>query len=122
LSCAPQISVTDNAFKIVLPNINYEKKAEGAVPQGLNAVQTGDLSAEEKAFFEALKFSESSSLALQQLRIYEFIKKSEVCSRKDVENFLHISQSTAGKVLTELVISGMVKIIGRGRSSRYMLS
>ncbi|HQL05232.1 MAG TPA: putative DNA binding domain-containing protein [Treponemataceae bacterium] len=122
LSCAPQISVSDNAFKIVLPNVNYEKAEKGAVPQRLKAAQNGDLSAEEKAFFERLKFSESSSFSLQQMKIYEFIKSNEICSRKDIENFMHISQSTAGKVLTELVNSGMVKLIGRGRSSRYMLS
>lgn len=121
LSSAPQIAVTDNAFKIVLPNSNYKKQLDNR--DSVYPADRGvELSAEERTFYERLKFSDSSALALQQIKVYELIKNKEVCTRKDVEELLTISPSSAGKVLTELVNSGMVKTVGKGRSTRYALS
>ncbi len=120
-SCTPQISVADNAFKIVLPNTNY-KKNDDLGKNGEVSLEGTTLSTEEKRYFEELQFSDSALLVSAQIKVYEFIKRKKVCSRKDVEDFLHISQSSAGKVLTELVNSDMVRIVGRGRSSRYVLS
>ncbi len=117
---APQISVTDNAFKIMLPNINYKKEENRAIISLLSA-DNEIFVQKEKEFLEGLKTSSSASLASRQVKVYEFIKDKEVCTRRDIEDFFQISQSSTGKVLTELVNSGMVKVIGRGRASRYML-
>ncbi len=121
LPCAPQISVSDNAFKIVLPNINYKKENE-VKNNTLLSADNNEFSEKEKSFFEQLQISYSEILGIQQMKVYQFIKEKKVCTRKDVERILHISQSSAGKVLTELVNSGMVKFLGRGRSSRYVLA
>lgn len=91
---SPTIQTTDNAFKIILPNLNAETASVTA------AILAG--SDEDKTL--------------------EFIKKKEVVTRKEVEQSLGYSQSTAGRLLKKLLDDGFIVQEGRGRNTRYRLS
>jgi len=86
----PQIEVTDNAFKITLPNTN--EISEKAV----------------------LNENESAVLAL--------IKNKDFIVRKDVESALSASQTMAGRVLKSLLNKGAIRVVGGGKSTRYVLN
>jgi ATP-dependent DNA helicase RecG len=86
----PLIQVTDNAFKITLPDRNISKN---------NSVAAG-FSENEKSILAL--FSESSTIA-----------------RKDVETALTVSQAMAVRLLKELVDKGAIKTVGNGKQRRY---
>lgn len=91
-SCKPQIEVTGNAFKITLPNRNFEAK-EAAVTT------------------ELPKKNEDTILS--------FIASNEQITRSDVERILHISQATANRLLKHMIREGLIYQESSGRNTRY---
>ncbi len=92
----PQIEVSDNAFKITLPNIN-SRPALSAPPSGLF------LSDKEK-------------------QVLELFERQEAIVRTDVETALNVSQPTAITLLRRMTEKNLLKKINTGRFVKYMLA
>lgn len=88
----PQIHVTDNAFKITLPN-------------------TGELS-------ETVK---NHGLSRNERAVMSLFEKGDSIIRRDVESALGISQAMAARVLRGLVEKSEIYPVGGGKKTRYTL-
>ncbi len=85
----PKFEVSDNAFKIILPNTNMG--------------------------------NEKNSLTSQEQVVYDLIVEKGGISRKDVEEKLHISQTMSGRILKQLVVKDIIKSVGKGKITKYVL-
>ena len=97
----PQFEVTDNAFKITLPNINY-------VGERKDVTTTAPSKATDKANRQEIL-----------LRLAE---KQGYIIRKDVEAELKVSQATAILVLRDMVEKGLLIKEGSGKQQRYRIA
>lgn len=97
----PQIAATSNAFKIVLPNVNFVAKADEAPATAGEGVSTIPDSRENV--------------------ILRFLTEHPSITRKEVQTLLGVSQSTAGRLLKEMVDKGQIMALGGSRASRYEL-
>ena len=88
----PEIETSDNAFKIILPNLNAPEP-DAAPPK--NSVE------------------EDAVIALA--------KEQGIFTRKDVEKALGISQTTCGRLLRQMIGTGQIVQEGRGRNTHYRL-
>ena len=97
----PKITTTNNAFKIILPNVNVAPKAT-ETPKEIEkqAVLASDPSEE---------------------KILQFLTEHQVITRKEAQALLDVSQSTAGRVLKAMVDNGQIKQLGGSRTTRYAL-
>lgn len=97
----PKIKTTNNAFKIILPNMNFTPKA-----------------AEVHKDFE-----KAANLALDsnEEKVLQFLREHLMITRKETQTLLEVSQSTAGRILKAMVDSGRIKQIGGSRTTRYEL-
>ncbi len=89
----PEIETSDNAFKIILPNLNAPEP-DAAPPK--NSVE------------------EDAVIALA--------KEQGIFTRKDVEKALGISQTTCGRLLRQMIGTGQIVQEGRGRNTHYRLT
>lgn len=90
-SVKPIIEVSNNAFKITLPNLNYQNK------------QTADIIADDYRIEIVL----------------DLFNQKEIIVRKDVDTALGVSQSTASILLRKMTQDGLLKKVGNGRKSGY---
>jgi len=90
----PQIELSDNAFKITLPNVNFLASV------GAKSGENG-LSEREK----------------QVLKLFE---KADAVTRKDVEQAVRISQATAIILLRGMLNRGLIKKSGSGKNLKYI--
>ncbi len=91
----PVIEVTNNAFKITLPNLNGEVKE--------NMIE------------------EDSDKTSDEL-ILDFIKSNGSIVRKDVEKLLSVSQATSVRILKDMVSKGLIHQVGNGKNIKYIKS
>lgn len=92
----PKIETSDNAFKIILPNLNaYAKKEELEATPPKNS-------------------EEESVIALA--------KEQGTFVRKDVERALGISQTTCGRLLKRMIGNGQIVQEGKSKNTHYRLS
>lgn len=89
----PKIEVTNNAFKITLPNRN----------------------AVEKKVTEA-----SLARRSNEQKIMEFVERNGFIVRSDVDSLLSVSQATASRILKRMVAEGMLYQDGVGRKTRFL--
>lgn len=89
----PKIETSDNAFKIILPNLNVQKPDTAPLKS----------SVEEDA-------------------VIALAKEQETFTRKDVERALGISQTTCGRLLKQMVGKGQIVQEGRSRNTHYRLA
>lgn len=87
----PSFEVSDNAFKISLPNKN------------ININMNNNL------------------LSEQEMKILGLIEEKTEIARKDVENILNVSQTMSGRVLKRLVNENILVKKGNGKNIRYIL-
>lgn len=99
----PQLLATDNAFKLVLPNINFVAKR----------VKNYSLADESKT---ASKKEERYQIVL------ELARKNSLVTRSMIEKALHVSTSTAVLVLKKMLELGLLKKYGEGRNVSYSLA
>lgn len=85
----PQIEVSDNAFKITLPNRNVGGKAQ---PSALDGTQA---------------------------RVLALLRDRSPLSRAEVEQALQLSQGKALRALSALVDQGLLTKLGSARNTRY---
>ena len=89
-----RIEATDNAFKIILPNLNFAHD-----PQKTLKVEQKILTPQEK--------------------VLDMANKKGAVTRKELETMLHITQSTCGRILKEMVDSGLLIQVGKGKNTMY---
>jgi ATP-dependent DNA helicase RecG len=96
----PLFEVTDNAFKITLPNINYagERKELPTAPAKVKGKDT------------------------RKELVLKLVKQQGSITRKDVEDGLNISQSTAILLLREMVESGLLVKVKEGKFIKYRIA
>ena len=97
----PRITTTNNAFKIILPNVNAAPKA-AETPEEI-----------EKT---AAAISEPNGE-----KILRFLAEHQAITRKEAQALLDVSQSTAGRILKAMVDNGQIKQLGGSRTTRYEL-
>lgn len=102
-SVKPQLWATDNAFKLVLPNINFAAKR----------VKNYSLADESKT---ASKKEERYQIVL------ELARQNSLVTRSMIEKALHVSTSTAVLVLKKMLQLGLLKKYGEGRNVSYSLA
>ncbi len=98
----PKIMTTNNAFKIVLPNVNVASKAAEA--------------------YEEIEKTEVPISNPNEGKILRFLTEYQVITRKEAQTLLDVSQSTAGRILKAMVDTGQIKQLGGSRTTRYELS
>lgn len=101
-SVKPLIETTGNAFKITLPNSNFQHEDNNQRKQG---ERKGATSADKKA--------------MRIQAVLELCRSNESVTRSDVEAALHISQATAILLLRELVQEGILIKKGNTKNLRY---
>lgn len=89
----PKIEISDNAFKIILPNSNYR---EGKHPE--QSLHKQDL-AEEK--------------------VLQLVRQQGSMTRKEVDQLLGVSTATSIRLLKQMVESGLLATSGKGKNTRY---
>lgn len=101
----PLIETTQNAFKIILPNVNakYEK---------------------EKVFIPTAKSITGSAVGTEKIlsneeRVLEYARSHGVITRNDVIELLEVSTSTASRVIRKMVKSNLLKQNGKARNTNY---
>ena len=97
----PKITTTNNAFKIILPNVNVAPKATETSKEIEKQAALASNPSEEK--------------------ILQFLTEHQVITRKEAQALLNVSQSTAGRVLKAMVDNGQIKQFGGSRTTRYEL-
>lgn len=97
----PKIKTTNNAFKIILPNVNFTPKAAEV----------------HKDFEKAADLAFDSN----EEKVLQFLREHLMITRKETQTLLEVSQSTAGRILKAMVDSGRIKQIGGSRTTRYEL-
>ena len=90
----PGIELSDNAFKITLPNVNFRSSRT-----------TGE---------DALPDAET--------RVLKYMAGRSATSRKEIESALGLSQSSAIRVLNGLVERNLVLKTGRGKNTAYSVA
>lgn len=85
----PKFEISDNAFKITLPNKNIT---------------------DEKVF-----------LSEQEKAVMELIEEKTEVARKEVQEMLKVSQTMSGRILKKLVDQGLLKSVGNGKNTKYVL-
>lgn len=95
---SPEIAVSDNAFKLTLPNLNEWQK-KNPVNMDITPVQ-----------------------AKHREAVIEFASKKEYITRRDLQVVFKFSQSLALRLLRELTKEGIFISAGKGPATRYFLS
>lgn len=90
----PEIQTTGNAFKIILPNLN----ANFVVPAPTSDTQSPEESA-----------------------ILKLVPQNGSISRSEISSALGLSQSTAGRLIKQMLNNGLLIQVGKGRNTRYQL-
>lgn len=105
----PQITATGNAFKVVLPNMNADGSAINATESAASSPQAVDADVPAGVGADAGK-------------VLSRLEEKQPIARKDVQELLGTSQSTAGRILRGLVDSGLIRQLGEGRTTCYVLA
>ena len=98
----PQIMATNNAFKIVLPNMNFAATAAETPAANSKEAPAASHSREDE--------------------ILQFLAEHPSITRREAQTLLGIGQSTAGRILKEMVDKGQIARHGGGRTLRYELA
>ncbi len=92
----PQIETSDNAFKIILPNLNAKTKQKE--PDNTD--------------------SESST---EEEKVIALAEERGFVTRKEVEILLGIGQTTCGRLLKQMIGNGLIVQKGKGKNTHYCL-
>ena len=90
----PQIEVTSNTFKIVLPNMNAAPAAE---PENNAAVTP------------------------QMQKVLDFIKENGQITEKEISDLLGLKKTRTFTVAKQMRDLGLIKVVGRGDNKKYLL-
>ncbi len=92
----PQIETSDNAFKIILPNMN-------SVSESLRQAQN------------------KSEKDTPETKVIDLAKERGFVTRKEVEILLDMGQSSCGRLLKKMTENGLLVQEGKGKKTHYCL-
>lgn len=92
----PKIEVTNNAFKITLPNRNTMTKIDTPA----------------NVLYELPTPYDTS--------ILDFVEANKYIVRSDIDKLLNVSQATSNRILKRLVEKGILYQIGNGKNTKYI--
>lgn len=104
----PKIEITNNAFKITLPNVN-------SLSENLDARQTSEMMSEKISSENKLPREEREKL------IIELCRKNGSVTRREIQESFQISQATAILLVNKMVEKGTLQKTGTGKGVRYIL-
>lgn len=90
----PKIEVSDNAFKIILPNKN------AIINESVNTI----------------KYSPNTNAK----KVLSLLRQKQTIIRKDIEKELNVSQATAILLLNKMQKENLIVKVGAGKNSRYI--
>jgi len=93
-SALPILDVTQNSFKITLPNMNVAKE-KGGSPNG--------------------------GITPQMQIIIDYLEKHTEAADMDIQTILDIKRTRSFTILKQMADSGLIKIIGRGTNRKIIL-
>jgi ATP-dependent DNA helicase RecG len=96
----PLIEVTDNAFKMTLPNLNFARELRP----------------------DTKLIKNRYPLTTREEKVISLFEDQETIARKDVQDALGVSQATAILVLREMVEQGILIKESGGKYSRYRMA
>ena len=99
----PQFQVTGNAFKIILPNTS-------------SSAMAGETVCENSAGISMLY----SAMDKPETTVMNMLAARGTIVRSEVEQQLGISQASAIRLLKYMSENGLIKRVGRGKSTRYI--
>ena len=94
----PEIEISDNAFKVILPNLNTHDELKKTV------INKGAVNDD------------------QEEAVISLAKKQGTFTRKDVQKELGLSQTACGRLLKKMVCNGQIIQEGKSRNTHYQLS
>ena len=100
----PLIEISDNAFKITLPNLNYK--------------EDGPVRVSEPPLQPVLKDYPATE---REEKVTELLKEKKYIVRSDVDKALGTSQTTSSLLLRKMTDSGILIKEGKGKASQYKL-
>lgn len=89
----PLLKITENIFMLILPNVNYNN----SLPEDYNKTLLSDAQ-----------------------KVISIAKQNFAVTRKEVQEFLGVSQATAGRLLRDMVNEGLLVQEGHGKSTKYL--
>ena len=98
----PSVELSDNAFKVSLPNINYYRIQDEV---------------KNKKSMELRQ-----DLTEREAEIVEMIVREKSITRKDIEYEIGVSQATATRLLSDLLKKDIIKRLGSGNRLKYTLN
>lgn len=108
---SPAFEVASNSFKATLPALASPAGATD-VPAPVAETVVRATPAEAPA----------SPAHLAEERVIAYLREHEAASRAQIESLLGLSRSPAGRLLGALEEAGVIRRIGSGRNTRYVLS
>lgn len=100
-SVQPKIEVSDNAFKITLPNMN------ASVPK------------QQQLTEKHVTAEKDSAKSMQE--VINFLSVNKFITRLEVEDLLDVSQATAARLLKKMCDSNLLLVQGSGKNRCYVL-
>lgn len=99
----PEISVTNNSFRMVLPNMNESRKiSEIKVPNTNEAV--------------------SIKISKQMQTVLEYLSEFEEATQEDIQELLDVKRTRAYVIMKELTEAGLTETTGRGKTKKYRIT
>ena len=100
----PSIICSNNAFKIVLPNTNAEQIVK-----------------EDSVYYsvDSSSVAPPATLPSAEEKILQVLSAQKEITRKEVQELLEVSQSTAGRILKTMVNQGRIIKLGGSLTTRY---
>ena len=89
----PKFSITENTFKVILPNINYKKEKKSIVVDDMN----------------------------QKEKIIEYLKEYKKIKRETVDKLFNVSNARSKVILSEMIKENIIEKVGSGRNVYYIL-
>lgn len=125
----PKIEVSDHAFKITLPNVNYkEKDMVKEQASGYHVKAEGDEGEKGGVYRERRRGTLGRVAPVtygrtsREEQVLRMLEETDSIARKDVQESLGISQATAILLLRNMTEEGILIQEGRGRFLRYRLA
>lgn len=108
----PKIEVSEHAFKITLPNVNFSKSHGGNGGIAGTPCEVREASA-------TAAYGNAARVAERERQLVALARERGALVRADVESALGVSQASAILILREILRKGLLVKLGAGKNSRY---
>lgn len=98
----PRIEVTNNTFKLILPNMN-----EAAVQKKEGRAETGNIPA--------------SHITPQMKMVLDYLQEYGEMSEEDLQELLNIKKTRSYLLTRQMSENGLIEIVGRGAAKKYKM-